>query len=98
MKNNNVKFIFYSLFWIAVMISPIFIKIYFFPSNSESKTEIIEKPLTPRDMKGLDTIRAGDSLYIIRFKIEKVIPDTISNDSQDKYERYNSEEYDETQL
>jgi len=46
----------------------------------------VDKPITPRDMNGVDTIRANDSLYVITFKIEKVLPDTISNESQDKYE------------
>ncbi|WP_169306837.1 hypothetical protein [Pedobacter polaris] len=42
-------------------------------------------------MNGIDTIRASDSLYIIQFKIIKVIPDTVDNESQDKYDEDNYE-------
>jgi len=86
MKNDRV------ITWISFLMLPIIIFMSIFISQcnkrGENQPNYIEeyKPLTPRDMNGLDTIRAGDSLYIIKFKILKVIPDSIQNESQDKYE------------
>lgn len=80
MNNHKVKY------WggvaIAILFWPVvFIGCYFLNATKEPK-----KHITPRDMKGIDTIRVMDSLYIIKFTIEKAIPDTVDNLSQDKYD------------
>lgn len=86
MKNDRV------ITWISFLMLPIiiFMSILISQCNKrgENQPNYIEeyKPITPRDMNGLDTIRAGDSLYIIKFNILKVIPDSMQNESQDKYE------------
>lgn len=88
MKKNTLNYWFVIamsiLFWPAV-----FIGCHFLNADKE-----YTKGITPRNMNGLDTIRANDSLYIINFTIQKVMPDTIPNESQDKYD-YDGYDYHE---
>lgn len=81
--------------WSSILMLPASIAFYlliawvvglYYPSKEH-------KAITPRDMKGIDTITTGDSLYVIKFTIEKVMPDTIENQSQYKYDNEPSEEY-----
>lgn len=90
---NNAKSrlrIFGIIFFTLAMLSlPVLCKIFIIGDKHKRNNEGAYKAITPRDMKGIDTIRAGDSLYIIDFSIKKVIPDTVENESQDKYEQEN---------
>ncbi len=74
---------------IAMVTLPVLCKIFIIGDKNKKNNDEVYKTITPRDMKGIDTIRAGDSLYIIDFSIRKVIPDTIENESQNKYEQEN---------
>lgn len=73
--------------WVKVtlgtLLFPAMCFLIFFIGRNDKKTEDVV--ITPRLMNGIDTIRANDSLYVISFAIKKVIPDTIDNESQDKY-------------
>lgn len=71
-------------FWAAFLILPFIIILSMAWAHFKSNNSMVH--VTPRDMNGIDTIRVMDSLYIINFEIVKVIPDTVENLSQDKYD------------
>jgi len=77
-----------SILYVILPITIIICLVILYKGFTTSSSEIVdvEQEITPRTMMGTDTIRAGDSLYVINFYIKKVLPDTIDCEAQSKYD------------